>query len=389
MEFATSERERLIRETVREIAADYDRSYWRDHFEAKRFPTEYWQTLADDGWLGTAIPEEYGGEGMGMQEMAVIIEELSRGGDIGATSTVFVLTPVFGGISIARHGTDAQKERYLPAIADGDCRFAMALTEASAGTNTLNMETRAERDGDEFVVSGQKMWTSGAASADELLLVARTSSAGDQKSHGLTIFLVPDPGARDGITLTPLEVEIPEFETQYQVDIDGLRVGADRVLGEVDEGMAVLWDVLNTERIAGAATAVGGGLRAIDLAVEYATDRAVFDQPIGAHQAVQHPLAEAYSELLCARLMTAKAAWEWDAGADAGTSANVAKLRASEAALDAADRAIQTHGGNGFTPEYEVYDIWQLMRLIKTAPVPNELVRNYIAEHALGLPRSY
>jgi acyl-CoA dehydrogenase len=200
---------------------------------------------------------------------------------------------------------------------------------------------------------------------------------------------VPEPAARDAITLTPLDVEIPEFETQYQVDIAGLRIPEDRVLGEVDAGLEMLWDVLNTERIAGASTAIGGGLRAIDLTVEYATDRVVFDGPIGSYQAIQHPIAEAFSKLQCAQLMTAQAAWEWDQEQDAGESANIAKLRASEAAFDAADHAIQTHGGNGFNAEYEVYDIWQILRLIKTAPVPNELIRNHIAEHALGLPRSY
>jgi acyl-CoA dehydrogenase len=325
-----------------------------------------------------------------MQEVAVIVEELSRGGDLGASSTVFVLTPVFGGISIARHGTDAQRERYLPAIADGDVRFALALTEANAGVNTHAIETSAERDGDEWVIDGQKMWTSGAASADELLLVARTAKSDPaDPTHGITVFLVPDPAEQAGVSLTPIDVQIPEFETQYQVDIDGVRVQEDRILGEVHRGMTMLWDVLNTERIAGAATALGGGLRAIDLAVDYASDRVVFDEPIGAYQAIQHPLANAYAELECARLMTARAAWQWDQGEDAGASANIAKLRASEAAVAAADHAIQTHGGNGFTPEYEVFDIWRLLRLVQTAPVPNELVRNYIAEHVLGLPRSY
>jgi acyl-CoA dehydrogenase len=390
MDFATSSEEQLIREAVRDISANYDREYWREHFETNTFPKEYWQELAEGGWLGTTIPEAYGGEGMGMQEMAVIIEELSRGGDLGASSTVFVLTPVFGGISIARHGTAEQRERYLPSIAAGKCRFAMALTEANAGVNTLNIQTSAQRDGDEWVVDGQKMWTSGAATADELLLVARTSPTTESTpSHGLTVFLVPEPADCDAVTLTPLDVEIPEFERQYQVDIDGLRIPADRVLGEVDAGLKMLWDVLNTERIAGASTAIGGGLRAIDLTVEYATDRVVFDGPIGSYQAIQHPIAEAFSKLQCAQLMTAQAAWEWDQEQDAGESANIAKLWASEAAFDAADHAIQTHGGNGFNAEYEVYDIWQILRLIKTAPVPNELIRNHIAEHALGLPRSY
>ena len=392
----------MIRQAVRDIASDYDWDYWKSHIENKEFPEEYWSALAEDGWLGVTIPEEYGGAGMGMLEMSIIIEELSRSG--GQGGIIFVLTPVFGGISIERHGTEEQKEEYLPAIASGDLRFCMGLTEAGAGINTLNIDTHAERvsgpggdseragghEGDEFVIDGQKTWISGVENADEMLLVARTSEFDrSNPTHGVSLFLVPEPAEQDAITLTPLDVELPWFETQYQVDIDGLRVHEDRILGTEDGGLYLLWDTLNTERIAGAASAVGGGLRAIDLAVEYAGDREVFGQPIGAHQAIQHPLADAYARLMCAREMTYTASRKWDEGEDAGMESNVAKLVSSEAATRAADRAIQTHGGNGFTSDYEVFDIWQNMRLTQTAPVPNEMVRNYIAEHTLGLPRSY
>jgi acyl-CoA dehydrogenase len=301
-----------------------------------------------------------------------------------------VLTPVFGGISIERHGTDEQKETYLPAIADGDMRFCMALTEATAGTNTLNIDTRAERDGDEFVIEGQKMWISGVGHAEAMLLVSRTSPlSSDNPMDGVTLFLVDEPTERDAVSATPVEVSVPWFETQYQVDIDGLRVSENDVLGTVDGGMYLLWDTLNTERIAGAASTVGIGLRAIDLAVDYAGDRNVFGQPIGAHQAIQHPIADAYADLLAAREITYKASWQWDNDEDPGRAANVAKLRSSEAATEAADVAIQAHGGNGFTPEYEVYDIWQNARVSQTVPVTNEMVRNFLAEHSLGLPRSY
>ncbi len=388
MDYGETPEQEMIRDAVSNIGADYDRAYWREHIENKEFPEAYWQDLAADGWLGVTIPEEYGGAGMGMVEMSIIIEELSRAG--GQGGIVFVLTPVFGGITIERHGTEAQKDRYLPAIVSGEERFCMGLTEPAAGTNTLNIDTMAERDGDEFEVHGGKTFISGVENADHMLLVARTSEFDrSNPTHGITMFLVPDPAGQDAIDLTPLEVGVPWFETQYQVDIDGLRLSEEHVLGEVDGGLYLLWDTLNTERIAGAASAVGGGLRAIDLAVEYATDRDVFGQPIGAHQGIQHPLADAYAELICAQEVTYKAAWKWDEGEDAGMEANVAKLRASEAATAAADRAIQTHGGNGFTPEYEVYDLWQNMRLTQTVPVSNEMVRNFIAEHHLGLPRSY
>lgn len=388
MDFGATDEQRLIRESVRQIADDYDYDYWRECVEEKRFPEAYWDDLARDGWLGVTIPEEYGGAGLGMLEMAMVIEELSRGG--GQGGIIFVLTPVFGGISVARHGTDTQKDRILPAIADGEMRFAMGLTEASAGTNLLNIDTTAERDGEEFVVSGQKMWISGVENADEMLLVARTTEFDPgNPTHGITLFLVPEPADQDAVSLTPLEMEVPWFETQYQVDIDGLQIREDRILGSEDGGLYLLWDTLNTERIGGAASAVGGGLRAIDLAVEYASDRSVFGQEIGGHQAIQHPIADAYAELLCAREMTYKAAWKWDEGEDAGTEANVAKLRSSEAATYAADRALQTHGGSGFSADYEVFGIWANSRLLETVPITNEMVKNFIGEHALGMPRSY
>ncbi len=388
MEYGETQEHRMIRDTVREIADDYDWEYWQQCIRNKEFPEEYWQDLADDGWLGVTIPEEYGGVGMGMLEMTMVIEELSRGG--GQGGIIFVLTPVFGGITIERHGSPEQKEQFLPKIASGDMRFSMGLTEAGAGTNTLNIDTMAERDGDEFVINGQKMWISGVENSDYMLLISRTSPFDPENpTHGVTLFLVEDPANRDAIDLTPLDVEVPWFETQYQVDISGLRVHEDDILGAEDGGLYLLWDTLNTERIAGAASAIGGGLRAVDLAVEYANERAVFGSPIGSHQAIQHPLAQSYAELLAAREITYKACWKWDNGEDAGLESNVANLLSSQAATNAADHAIQTHGGNGFTADYEVYDIWQNSRVLETVPVTNEMVKNYIGEHELGLPRSY
>ncbi|THE64050.1 acyl-CoA dehydrogenase [Salinadaptatus halalkaliphilus] len=378
----------LIRDSVQDLAADFDSNYWREHVEEKRFPEEYWEALADNGWLGVAIDEAYGGEGMGMHEMAIVIEELARGG--GQGGIIFILTPVFGGISIQRHGTDEQQSTYLPQIVDGDMKFCMGLTEANAGTNTLSIETTAERDGDEFVIHGEKTFISSVETADEMLLVARTSPFDPSNPvHGGTLFLISDPAERDAVSLSTLDTAVPWFEHQYQVSIDGLRVHEDDVLGAVDHGFKLMFDTLNTERIAGAASALGGGLRAIDLAVEYANDRDVFGQPIGSHQSIQHPLAESYAKLLAAREITYSAASKWDAGADCSMETNAAKLLTSEFSTEAASRAIQTHGGNGFTKEYEVYQIWQNSRLTQTVPVSNEMAKNHIAEHHLGLPRSY
>jgi len=388
MDYTETQEHGMIRESIRQIASDYDRQYWREKVDEKEFPEEYWQDLARDGWLGVTIPEEYGGHDMGMLEMSMIIEELSRGG--GQGGIVFVLTPVFGGIGIQRHGNEAQKEKYLTGIASGEIRFCMGLTEANAGVNTLNIETSAEKDGDEWVVDGQKMWISGVENADTMLLVARTSEFDPENpTHGVSLFLVDDPAAQEGITLSTLDVAVPWFEKQYQVDIDGLRVPEEKVLGAEDGGLYLLWDTLNTERIAGAASSLGGGLRAVDLAVDYANDREVFGQAIGGHQGIQHPLSDSYAKLMCAREMTYKAASLWDQNEECGAEANIAKLRTSEAATEAAHRAIQAHGGNGFTREYEVYDIWQNMRLTETVPVPNEMVKNYIGEHVLGMPKSY
>ncbi|WP_255149610.1 acyl-CoA dehydrogenase family protein [Halorarius halobius] len=378
----------MIRESVRDIAGDFDREYWREHVDEEEFPTEYWQALADDGWLGVAIPEEYGGEGMGMLEMTIIIEELSRGG--GQGGIVFVLTPVFGGIGITRHGSEQQKQEYLPKIADGDMRFCMALTEPRAGTNTLNIDTRAEETEDGWLVNGEKTFISGVENADTMLLVARTSEFDPSNpTHGVTLFLVDDPAEREAVSLSELDTTVPWFEKQYQVHYDDLHVSESDVLGAVDGGLYLLWDTLNTERIGGAASALGGGLRAVDLAVEYANEREVFGAPISSHQGIQHPIAESYAKLTAAREVTYKAAKKWDEDEDCGMEANAAKLLTSRFGTEAADRAIQAHGGNGFTREYEVYDIWQNLRLTQTAPVSNEMVLNYIGEHELGMERSY
>ncbi|MDY6779282.1 MAG: acyl-CoA dehydrogenase family protein [Halobacteria archaeon] len=391
MDYSPTQEQEMVRRTASEFVDEFDRSYFEKHIENKTFPEEYWDELAETGLIGTMVPEEYGGAGMGMQEMAIAMEELSRGGDPGALA--LALTAIFGSVGIAKHGTEEQKEKYLPAIAEGDVQFCMALTEANAGINTLQIDTFAERDGDDFVVNGQKMWISGADHADGMLLIARTSEFDPSNpTHGFTLFLVDEPSERDEIELTPLDVHVPWYETQYQVEIDDLRLTEDDVLGgpsTVDSALYLLWDTLNTERIVTAAGAVGGGLRAVDLAVEYANDREVFGAPISSHQAIQHPLADAYSELITAREMMYKAAWKYDNDESCGMEANVAKLRSTEAATEAASHAIQTHGGNGFSADYEVFHLWVNSRLIETVPIPNEMVRNFLAEHTLGMPRSY
>lgn len=390
MDFADSAEQELIREMVRELSGEFDREYWIEHVDSRTFPREYWDRIAGQGLVGVAISEADGGEGLGVLELAMIVEELDRAGAGGQAGVLYTLTPVFGGVTIDAHGSEAQRERYLPRIASGESIFALALTEPTAGTNTLRMESRADRDGGEFVVNGTKTFISGFETADTMVLAARTTPYdADDPTHGITAFLVDEPAAHEAIDAAVLDTQVPWAEAQYHLSIDDLRLPADAVLGEVDDGLDVLWSAINVERIATAAGALGAGLRAIDLAVEYATDRSVFDGPIGGHQAIQHPLANAYADLHCARLALYEAAWRYDEGLSCATAANVAKLRTSEAATEAAHHAIQAHGGNGFTREYEVYDLWQTARLWQTSPVANEMVSNYLAERVLGLPRSY
>jgi len=379
----------FIREAVGEITAQYDWEYWLDHIQDDAFPTAFWDDLAKNDWFGTVVPEEYGGQGLGLEEMMVVTEELQRG---GARSNILVLlASIFGPLGVQRHGTKAQKERYLPDMADGEVRWCLGVTEPNAGTNTVNIDTRAERDGDEFVINGQKTFISGVDVSDAMLLVTRTSPLDPENpTDGLTLFILSDPVGRSSVGLTPIDMAVDAWvETQFQVDLDGVRVYEDDVLGEVDGGMDLLFDTLNPERISGAAGTVGEGLRTVDLAVEYAKDRQVWSEPIGAHQSIQHPLADAYSKLKVAREMVYKAALLYDRGEQCGTEANIAKLRGASAAHEAAHHAVQTHGGNGFTDEYEVFHLFEATRAGMTAPVSNQMIWNNLAENALGLPRSY
>jgi len=392
MDYAESESLKMVRRTARDVADSFGGDYVREHVREKTFPREFSDALAENGFYGAMIDEEYGGAAMGMLEMSVILEELSRGGTPG--SLLLVLTSIFGALGIDLHGTEDQKQYYLPRIADGELQFCMALTEPNAGVNALNVETYAEQEGDEYVVNGQKVFISGVDHADGMLLIARTSPFDEENpTHGISLFLVPEPSEQDGIELTPLDMGVPWFERQFEIQFNDLRVGEDRILGgpdNRDEALYQLFDTLNTERIAGAASAVGAGLRAIDEGVDYANDRRVFGgHPIGSHQAIQHPLAQAYAELIAAREMVYKASWKFDRGEECGLEANTANLLSSEASHRAADRALQTHGGSGFSNEYSILGLWINTRLSQTAPIPNEMIRNFIAEHELGLPKSY
>jgi acyl-CoA dehydrogenase len=379
----------MIRQTARDIASDYDDEYFMEVSEGKE-PTEFWNDCADAGFLGAAVPTEYGGEGMGFWELSAIVEELCANGCLGA-EMLFVVNVCFGGITLVENGSEEQKQEWLPGICDGDVNFAMALTEPDAGHNAPNMDTTAERDGDEFVVDGTKQWISGVDVADQMLLVARTSPKDESaKMQGVTLFLA-DPDDPN-IEARELDVGIPTPEKQFELSLDGYRAHEEDIIGTQGMGMYQLFDTVNPERLLGASGAIGVGKCALNRAVDYANEREVFDQPIGAHQGVQHPIADSWAKLQSAGLLTRKAAWMVDNEPDPKKTAevsNMAKLRATEVGHEATDVALQTHGGNGFSREYTVIEMWKGSRLGKVAPGSTEMMRNHVAEHTLGLPRSY
>ena len=390
--FGEGETERMIRETARDVAAGYDDDYWKAVTgPEKREPTGFWQECADAGFLGTTIPQEYGGEGMGVTELSAIVEELTREGCFGS-EMLFVVNIVFGAITLTEHGSEEQKSEYLPKLADGDLNFCMALTEPNAGHNAPNMDTFAEQTDDGYEITGSKQWISGVDRADKMLLIARTTPLDEveKRTSGITLFLA-DP-SDDAIETRELDTGIPTPERQFELSLDGYHASEDDIIGTKGMGLYQLFDTVNPERLVGAAGAVGTGYAALERAADYARDREVFDQPIGAHQAVQHPIAESYSKLEAANMLVRKAAWMMDTGAnpkEVAEISNMAKLRASESAHEATDVAVQVHGGNGFSRDYGVIEMWKGTRLGRVAPGSTEMMRNHIAEHTLDLPRSY
>ncbi len=387
MNFDISEEQKMIYGYGAELAKTYDRAYWMEHARAHRFPEAMYQQIAADGFLGTMVPEAYGGSGLGMTEMLLFQEGLANQG-IPLLSLVIGATMSMG--PLAEHGTEQQKQRFLPAACKGEIRFCFAITEPDAGTNTIRISTLAKPRADgRFSLSGRKTYITDAGESDYALVVARTTPHTEvkRKTDGFTLFLV-DLKAK-GIEMHPIPVSVPLPEIQYQVFFDDVDLGPDDVLGEVGKGFNILFESLNPERILGGAICSCVGRYALEKAVAYACERVVFNGPIGAYQALQHPLAKARTEIELASLMARKAAWLFDQGLPCGAEANMAKLAASQAGVNAVDASLQCFGGNGFTQEYGIFDLYPLVRLTKTAPVNNEMILNYIAEHVLGLPRSY
>ena len=384
MDFAETDEHRALRAAVAEIARDFGPAYYADHAARREPCTELWQALGQAGFLGVNIPEEYGGGGGGLVELEIVCEE------IAAQGTPLLLLLVSAAISaevIAEFGTDEQRKRYLPGLADGSSKVVFAITEPDAGSNTHKLSTTAVRDGDDWLISGTKYYISGVDEADALLVVARTRPATDNSKEELSLFVVPTDAPGFEKNLLPVDIMLPE--RQYTLHFDQVRVGPDALVGAAGDGFRQVFHGLNPERITGAALGVGIARHVLATASRYATDRQIWSAPMGALQGVSHPLAKAKIETELAALMTRQAAWQHDQGVPAGEASNMAKYAAAEAALAACDAAIQTHGGNGVATEYGLIPYWGLARLLRIAPVNREMILNYVAQHSLGLPRSY
>ncbi|MFA9428410.1 acyl-CoA dehydrogenase family protein [Natronorubrum sp. A-ect3] len=390
-----SAQQQLVRESIRDICSEFDDEYWREKDRAGDYPDEFVTTLGEHGWLGVLIPEEHGGAGMGTAEVVVMMEEIAASGG-GFAAAQAIHGGIYNSVPIVRHGSDELKERLLPDVAAGDVAIqSLGLTEPNAGSDSTSIETVAEKHDDEYVINGQKIWTSRVDASDYLLVVARTTpkSEVEKRTRGISMFLVD---VQDALEAATLEMKsIPKTASNavhaYELWFDELHVPADNLIGERGNGFYHLLDGLNEERLVIAAECLGLGELAIQKGVEYANERVVFDRPIGQNQAIQHPLAKAYAEIQAAKQLTYNAATavEGESGTAVGAQANMAKYLAAEAAFTAADAAVQAHGGFGVAREYDVERYFREARLTRLVPITQELVLNYIGENVLGLPRSY
>jgi hypothetical protein len=377
-----------IRTSVRALCAKFPGEYWRVLDRERAYPTEFVAALTEAGYLAALIPEEYGGSGLNLGAAAAILEEVHASGGNGAACHAQMYT--MG--TILRHGSDAQKQRYLPLIASGELRLqAFGVTEPTSGTDTLSLRTTAKREGnDHYVINGQKIWTSRAEHSDLMLLLARTASKEQAKKRtdGLSVFLVDMRLAQGAsIAINPIRTMMNHATTQ--IFFDDLRVPAENLIGEEGQGFRYILSGMNAERILIAAECIGDAKWFIAKATQYAKDRALFGRPIGQNQGVQFPIARAYAQMRAADLMVHEAARKYDAGEDIGAEANMAKLLAADASWAAADMCVQTHGGFGFAEEYDIERKFRETRLYQVAPISTNMILSYLAEHVLGLPRSY
>jgi acyl-CoA dehydrogenase len=376
-----------IRESVRRICADFPGAYWRDLDEREAYPSEFVKAMTEAGFLSALIPEEYGGAGLPLRAAGVVLEEIhASGGNAGATHAQMYTMG-----TVLRHGSPEQKQRYLPEIAAGRLRLqAFGVTEPTSGTDTTKLKTRAVRDGDHYVINGQKIWTSRALYSDLMLLLARTTPLEQvtKKTEGLSVFLVDMRQAvGNGMTIRPIKAMINHNTTE--VFFDNLRIPADSLVGQEGKGLRCILDGMNAERILVSHESLGDAKWFIRTATKYANERVVFDRPIGQNQGIQFPIAKAYAQTQAAELMLRKSAAMFEAGQPCGEFANLSKLLTAEAAWEAGEACMQTHGGFAYAREYDVERKWREARVQRTAPISTNLILSYIAEHVLGLPRSY
>jgi alkylation response protein AidB-like acyl-CoA dehydrogenase len=386
MDFSESDEHALLRDAVAKVARGFGHEYFQEKTRTGGKTDELWQAIADLGFLAVHLPEEYGGGGGGISELAIVCEELAAE---GCPLLLILVSAAISAEVISRFGTDEQKQRWLPGLCTGE-KMVFAITEPDAGSNSHKLSTTATRDGDVWRLRGTKTYISGVDEAAQVLVVARTGTDEETGHARLSLFVVDTDSPGLERQLIPVEIRAPE--KQFTLFFDNVEVTADRLIGEEGEGLRQIFFGLNPERITGASISTGIGRYALAKAATYATDRRVWDVPIGSHQGVAHPLAEAKIELELARLMLAKAAWLHDHDADrkaAGEAANMAKFAAAEAGLKSLDAAIQAHGGNGMASEYGLADLWGMVRLLRIAPVIREMVLNFVAQTSLGLPKSY
>jgi alkylation response protein AidB-like acyl-CoA dehydrogenase len=383
----TAEDHADIREGVRRLCAGFPGEYWRAKDRDRAYPTEFVSALTEAGYLAILIPEKHGGSGLGVAAACAVLEEVHRSGCNGGAAHAQMYT--MG--AVLKHGSAEQKARYLPAIASGALRLqAFGVTEPGAGTDTTRITTFAKRDGDDYVVSGQKVWISRAEHSDLLLLLCRTTARADaaKPSDGMSLLLVDLRAAvGNGLTIRPIRTMLNHATTE--LFFDELRVAAENLIGQEGKGFKYVLDGMNAERILIAAECIGDGRFFVDRAAAYAKERSVFGRAIGANQGVQFPIARAHVEITAAALMVDKAAALFDAGLPCGTEANMAKLVASEASWHAADMAVQTHGGFGFAEEYDIERKFRETRLYQVAPISTNLILSHVATHTLGLPKSF
>lgn len=376
-----------IRQAVAKLCAQFPGEYWRKLDRENAYPEDFVQALTDAGWLSALIPEQFGGAGLSLAAGAAILEEIHRsGGNAGACHAQMYTMG-----TLLRHGSDQQKQHYLPKIADGSLRLqAFGVTEPSSGTDTGALKTTAKRDGDDYIINGQKIWTSRAEYSDLMILLARTTplAEGMKKTDGLSVFLVDMQDAKqNGMTIRPIRTMMNHATTE--VFFDNLRVPTANMIGEEGKGFRYILSGMNSERILIAAECIGDAKWLIDKAVAYAKDRSVFGRAIGQNQGIQFPIAKAYANMRAAELMVKEALRKYDLGENPGEEANMAKMLAADASNEAANVAIQTHGGFGFAEEYDIERKFRETRLYQVAPISTNLILSYLSEHILGLPRSY